>query len=136
MYFIHFVVIKKNFSVFLNIKLIQIKEWLKLTLWMYAHKYLTGLSIHIVKSVLISDKVLYFYLLHDIYLANNLPPPPPLANLPKSVYISIYAHILLFSCIHVNKVCLWTILIDSLPILKQNLHNPALSHRVLQFPSW
>lgn len=79
MYFIHFVVIKKDFSVFLNIKLIQIKDWLKLTLWMYAHINLTALFVHIVKSVLIFDKVLYFYLLHDIYLANNLQftPPPP-----------------------------------------------------------
>lgn len=74
---------------------------------MYAHINLTALFVHIVKSVLIFDKVLYFYLLHDIYLANNLQfTPPPLANLPKSVYISIYAHILLFYCIHVNKVCL------------------------------
>lgn len=87
---------------------------------MYAHKYLTGLSIHIVKSVLIFDKVLYFYLLHDIYLANNLPPPPPPTNLPKGVsmvYISLYAHILLFYCIHVNKICLC----HSLPILKHKI---------------
>lgn len=87
---------------------------------MYAHINLTALSVHIVKSVFIFDKVLYFYLLHDIYLANNLPPPPP-ANLPTSVYISMYAHILLFYCIHVNKVCLWTILIHSLPILKHKI---------------
>lgn len=71
---------KKNSSVFLNIKFIQIKEErLKLTLWMYAHINLTALSVHIVKSVLIFDKVLYFYLLHAKYLANNIQftPPPP-----------------------------------------------------------
>lgn len=79
---------KKNFSVFLNIKLIQIKEWLKLTLWMYAHINLTALSVHIVKSVFIFDKVLYFYLLHAIYLANNLQftPPPPRPIYLKMLY--------------------------------------------------
>lgn len=82
---------KKNFSVFLNIKLIQIKEWLKLTLWMYAHINLIDSSFrtHCQISLLIFDKVLYFYLLHDIYLANNLLFTPPL---PRPIYLKVYIY--------------------------------------------